>query len=234
MITMASKGQQQVLKLMMLLLLVFISFASCLSPLSNQMPSAYDLFDLAQQASSSLHHLDSSQIGHKQSTKDAISCSEMPWCETTDPNYFEGYDDAADEVLRGFWLEPPPDDIVYMPPPPMPPAIQAALFGAESNISVRDYIINTDAFPSDRSEPLCNFCKLFADPRYYPFDGDDDTSSIPIGTDGGFYDDGSTLFVGGGAHHRDNRSYVSSFYLLIFSVILVSTLVGIALIKYKK
>ncbi|KAJ6217376.1 hypothetical protein RDWZM_008533 [Blomia tropicalis] len=146
------------------------------------------------------------------------SCNNAIWCESNDfGNIDYNYDT---EGSQGFWLDEPPDDIMYMPPPPMPPVIQAALFNME-NISIKDFIINQDS--NDR-EPLCNFCKIFADPRLYP---SIDNDLYPDQPDDASYLDTSAM-------SKENDTFISTFYLLIFTAAITGFIVLILLIKYKK
>lgn len=146
------------------------------------------------------------------------SCTNAIWCESNDfGNIDYNYDT---EGSQGFWLDEPPDDIMYMPPPPMPPVIQAALFNME-NISIKDFIINQDS--NDR-EPLCNFCKIFADPRLYP---SIDNDLYPDQPDDASYLDTSAM-------SKENDTFISTFYLLIFTAAITGFIVLILLIKYKK
>lgn len=120
------------------------------------------------------------------------------------PNSHHNYYDDLEDDENGFWLEPPPDDILYMPPPPMPPALQAYLMSME-NDSFKEFIISDDTEERLR----CNFCKLFADPRIY----EEPIYSPPI---------------------KENETFISSFHVLILSLVFIIIFVICLLIKYKK
>ena len=131
-------------------------------------------------------------------------------------DYYEEENDNYDynsfgSSSKGFWLNPPPDDIAFMPPPPMPPSFMSTL----ENESLKDFIISEDPDEGYR----CNFCKLFSDPNVYPNMDSDDSSMFPS----------SSLA------NKQNESFISSFYLMIFTVVIVCAIIFlVALIRYKK
>lgn len=133
------------------------------------------------------------------------SCDEI-WCDAVESDGRSLYDDLDDEMSHGYWLEPPPDDILYMPFPPIPPSLQAYLLNME-NDSLKEFVNSDD--PEKDSQ--CNLCKLFSDPKLYA----DEDNIYP-------------------AASKDNETFVSSFYLMIFSIIFLIVSIMIVLIKYKK
>lgn len=138
---------------------------------------------------------------------DSNYCEEI-WCQSQASPYGNYYDDLGFGASNGFWLEPPPDQILFIPPPPMPPSIQA-LLSSLGNDSLKDFIIGQDPIEGVR----CNFCKMFLDPKKYSEE--------------------ESIYQSPSSQDQD-KTFVSLFYVLIVTLIIVTLSILFLLIKYKK